>query len=117
MDFSFLDESILLNLPWVVCAVGFLGCWAQYFEGCGVQTATILGAVEEPGHYEFEHGARRENFLVRAFKTENFERAKDFSKSAKMYYKTAADKGHKGAIDALARLGLLDAIVNIARLE
>jgi hypothetical protein len=45
MDFSFLDESILLNLPWVVCAVGFLGCWAQYFEGCGVQTATILGAV------------------------------------------------------------------------
>jgi hypothetical protein len=73
--------------------------------------------VEEPGHYEFEHGARRENYLVKAFERENFERAKSFLKSAKMYYKTAADKGHEGAIDALARLDLLARLVNVARLE
>ena len=81
------------------------------------EVATILGAVEEPGHYEFEHGARRENYFVRAFKSENFERAESFLKSAKMYYKTATDKGHKGAIDALARLDVLDVIVNVARLS
>jgi len=57
MDFSFLDESILLNLPWVVCAVGFLGCWAQYFEGCGVQTATILGAVIAMSGGYFTYGS------------------------------------------------------------
>ena len=78
------------------------------------EVATILGAVEEPGQFEFERGEKRENSLAFAFKGENFERAKSFLKSAKMYYKMAAAKGHKGAIDARARL---DAIVNIARLE
>ena len=76
------------------------------------EVATILGAVEEPGHYEFEHGARRENYCVRAFKSENFERAKSFLKSAKMYYKLAADKGHQGAIDALARLDVISELAS-----
>ena len=90
------------------------------------EIATILGAVKEPGAYWFKRGVAHEGDMADEYKDvksrlepddimgEDIEAAKEKMNRARRNYRLAANRGHQGGIDALARL---DAIATIARLE
>ena len=87
---------------------------------------TILSGVKEPGADWFRAGVSHEGFLAEEYKDiksrlepddiipEDIEWAKKILKQARRCYTFAANEGHQGAIDALARM---DAIAVIACLD
>ena len=81
------------------------------------EIATIIGAAEEPGAYWFRAGVQYEGFMADEYDSEDvkdIESANNLLKQARCYYTKAAEEGHQGAIDALARL---HAIAGLARLD
>ena len=74
---------------------------------------TFIAAKEPAGESDFKHGVMCENQISASIE-KNFKAAKSWLEFAKYRYKNAADEGHQGAVDALARL---DAIAALERGE